>query len=149
MKLSKLAWAYAAGIIDGEGCIFISKQRQCGRSKTYYSLRIAVSMTDAVVPRWLRRNFGGLVHNKGVRQGKRAGYTWELATKDCAPFLRGVIPLLKIKAKQAHWALRFRETVGPRGTHKRSSRTVARQERLYQKLRALKRTPVLCKIRFR
>ena len=131
-------WAYAAGLLDGEGCIFIGRSCHTNRQHPYYNLRVAVCMTDAVALRWLRRHFGGTWTVKPTQRTKRREYVWELATSAVAPFLLGVLPFLKVKAVQARWALRFRTTVGPRGTHRRSVRTIRRQQRLYEKLRALK-----------
>lgn len=44
MKKTDLAWA--AGLIDGEGCICIVKENRPGNLSTQYRLRLSVGMTD-------------------------------------------------------------------------------------------------------
>lgn len=107
--------AYAAGIIDGEGSIGVHRngQNQLGYR---YVLCIQVSMTNPIVPNWLREMFGG--HTGTYKQSKQAFGTkpvtkWFLYGIDALEFLYYIIPYLMEKREQAEIALVF--PVGTKG----------------------------------
>ena len=97
-------WAYAAGIIDGEGCI--SARMQLGRS---IIVSVRVANTKFPLLEWLQERFGGHIWVQGrtEEQNKKWAKTWvwEVAAKQAQPFLEGVTPYLVLKAKQAYVAL--------------------------------------------
>jgi len=103
--------AYAAGIVDGEGCILVSDHPTRYKGKTperlgtvyrTYSCRVAVATVDSVIAPWMHRHFGGSLCAR-----KRQVWSWTLATSDAERFLRLVYPFLKLKKAQAKIALRF------------------------------------------
>lgn len=109
-KFAPTTLAYAAGIVDGEGCILVSDQltrykgktpERLGQSYRSYSCRVAVATVDSVITPWLYQRFGGsLVDRGGVGR-------WTLATSEAERFLRLIFPFLKLKKSQAKIALRF------------------------------------------
>ena len=106
--ISEIDLAYAAGIIDGEGCIGIWRDATRTRRRGYcITLRVKVDMVDFVVPTWLKTKFGGslrLSHKKGNRRDQ---YSWLLTARQARDFLGLVLPYLKTKRTHAEVAIEF------------------------------------------
>lgn len=134
MKETQLAWA--AGIVDADGCITIKKKKVDG--KRYYALMVIVAQsghTKPAVTEKLQRLFGGNLDDKGYIQPNKKNrlprWTWQLATKQAEIFLTYILPYLVGKADQARVALEYRQKGMGRG-----KRAVAK--RYYEKLRSMK-----------
>jgi hypothetical protein len=94
MKTRDLAWA--AGIIDGEGCF----SSQISRWLVYF--RIEVVNTDPRMVLELKRIFGGTVHPKRKAKGNwRPTWTWQVMGKTALEVARLVRPFLVCKQVQA------------------------------------------------
>jgi hypothetical protein len=93
--------AYAAGIIDGEGCIYASKPSK----HNSYRLNVAVSMTSERVVRLMAELFGGPVYdgNKIKRElvGRKQIWTWRVTNESAVAVLRLIGPYLVEKGDQA------------------------------------------------
>jgi len=113
MKLNKEDLAYTAGIIDGEGCIKVYKvnAETINRPNNRYTLGIQVNMVDKKVVKWLHNNFGGYfyLHPANIKNHPnwRDSYRWYLQNQHCIKFLNLILKYLKIKQKQAIYALEF------------------------------------------
>ena len=94
--------AYIAGLLDGEGYIFIHKYRN------YMSLRVGISNTYVPVLKYVKEYYGGNIY-KHIRQKKihKIGYEWVLQNKYTKQFLKDMLPFLIIKSKRAKLALDF------------------------------------------
>jgi hypothetical protein len=81
---SLLAWA--AGLFDGEGTIYISKAR----------IRASVHMTDLDILETFRSNFGGFIHpQKKQKEHHKKSWRWSLQASDKAmSFLTDILPFL-------------------------------------------------------
>ena len=97
MKRTDLA--YVAGIIDGEGCITITKDKR----PTYpgFQLRIQVNMANEWLPAWLRFSFGGSLREIVVKENQQRQWAWIIQSNSAMQFLKLVLPYLKIKRSQA------------------------------------------------
>lgn len=106
MKVADLA--YTAGIIDGEGCIFIRKSSSRSCSAGYqYSLGIHVVNTDKVLVDWLRLNHGGNTYcNSRTKAGNKV-WLWRIHAKQASEFLEAVSPFLLLKRNQAKIGIEF------------------------------------------
>lgn len=64
--------AYLAGLVDGEGCLFVSLSgsRAC---------RLEITMTDRTVIQWLEKKFGGFITSGGKKLPK---CTWVLSRRE-------------------------------------------------------------------
>lgn len=100
MRKSVADWAYAAGLIDGEGCILLVRVRS--KDASTINLRVTVGMHGAPVMQWLKATFGGMVYpqENGVAH-------WVLRSADQRTFLGGIMPYLKLKKPQAELGLAF------------------------------------------
>lgn len=101
---------YAAGIIDGEGCIQLAK---CGDLRPgYIRLIVAVKMTDKMVPEALLQAFGGKIYlDRSKKKGHRLTYSWRITGKEAANFLQHTLNFLITKRKQAELALIFQSKI--------------------------------------
>uniref|UniRef100_A0A6M3L7F3 Putative HNH homing endonuclease n=1 Tax=viral metagenome TaxID=1070528 RepID=A0A6M3L7F3_9ZZZZ len=106
MGVSEIDLAYAAGIIDGEGTIYITPQHG------YLILCVGVHMTTSEVPVWLRKTFGGGLSKHGSQNKKhKDSWRWGLTAKSAIAFLEEVYPFLKLKKPQVEVARVFQGTI--------------------------------------
>lgn len=138
--------AYAAGIIDGEGCITVIKQRYATVGwPTNYALSVRVLTTDHVIVPWLQETFGGsyatYTDGRTIKGSIGKERRWQLASAAAEKFLRAVMPWLKLKRPQAELALQFRKLIGRKGRpisdENRNSR-----ELIFQQMKALKKVRI-------
>jgi len=108
-------WAYAAGFVDGEGCIAITRSFVPARGLFNYSVQVVVSNRDKAVLEWLRENWGGWIVRTSAQGGHaRPSWNWRAPTgKSALPFLTGLRPWLRIKTVQCDNALEMIELLRP------------------------------------
>jgi hypothetical protein len=115
--------AYAAGFLDGEGFIGISrsvpKPEWHNRARTTrYEPSVVIVNTSHSVLMWFHETFGG---NLASRTSQKAGATgprkdqwkWTVGNRMAADFLKAVAPYLKVKQRQAELVVAFVETKTP------------------------------------
>ena len=116
-------WAYAAGFVDGEGCIAITRSFSKPRNRFYYGVAVVAVNRDRDVLDWMRSLWAGwVVSMSRATANDRPAWAWRSPTGTSAePFLRGVRPWLRIKGPQCDNALsmiqvlrRSRYTLGPK-----------------------------------
>jgi len=95
---------YVAGIIDGEGSIYIARETQ--RNNTTYRLMVSVCNTYFDVMYSLYEGFGGSFYEDSKKR-KKTLYYWRLSGKKAAEFIKLILPYLRIKQHQAEVALSF------------------------------------------
>jgi hypothetical protein len=114
-------WAYAAGFVDGEGCIAVVRSFVPRSDRYAYGVQVVVANRDRDVLDWMQRTWGGWVVDVSGRQGRwRPSFTWRSGGLKAKPFLTGIRPWLRIKGVQCDNALvmidllqRGRRTLGP------------------------------------
>lgn len=100
---------YVAGLIDGEGCIVISK---CNRYRLGLNCWISIANTSLELMNWLVENVGGKAYSKNPRQEpllfngrvceRLPCYNWNVnATIEVNELLSQIIPFLVIKKEKA------------------------------------------------
>lgn len=99
--------SYAAGIIDGEGCIGIHKHGKHKGGTVIYGVRVIVGNTDRRLVEFLKDNFGGSFSKRKVVGNRKKAYAWELSSNLAANFLRIIYPYLLLKQKQAKICIDF------------------------------------------
>ncbi len=118
MSYKDIDLSYAAGIIDGEGCIGIYYNRNpeliYGGS---YRLTVQVGMADSAPIEFLHKIFGGYFQVVGGRkEGYKTRYMWGLGTRQAGVFLEKVLPFLLAKRQQAELGITFQRRRNPGGT---------------------------------
>jgi hypothetical protein len=138
---SKTELAYAAGIIDGEGCIGFNKRTD------HVVLRVSVGNTDPRLMDWLKTTFGGCVwsEKQSYAPNAKPRFGWELSAKKAEEFLRLLLPYLILKRERAELALAYRQTV-TRGGRKISHEVEQQRQEIHGNLiefnrKGLKRCP--------
>lgn len=140
--LVRLAWA--AGFIDGEGCIHIAKQRyRSGRADTY-RLGVQISQNDRTVLEYLQQAVGidaRIYRVKRAHNHRRQCYTLNFCGKAALALLLLLKNFLQRKRAEAQAALDFwRE--GRMGVHLGGRRLdpalVQVREHYFQLLKQLK-----------
>lgn len=114
--------AYCAGLIDGEGCIRIKKQKayRCqGRATPGYHARIQVRMVEEAAIKFLTDTLGGTYYreSKHAAQG-RPLFCWSVSDKKAETIIRTLLPFLKVKVPQANNALALRELQADGAKHR-------------------------------
>jgi hypothetical protein len=103
--------AYAAGIIDGEGCIAIALTKQ---SKGF-CLRLSIGQSEKgrVILKWFADNFNAKLSNsyRNRANDRQTLFQCFWSGKAAAKFIRQIQPYLIFKSKQAALALCFQDTV--------------------------------------
>ena len=109
--------AYAAGVIDGEGCIRINRSPYGSHETrpTNYNLVVSVLTCDRVLPAFLHSLFGGSFRDYRFKS-KRLHVHWSVRSAHAEAVLRALLPYLKLKREQAEVGLEFRKLTGNNGT---------------------------------
>ena len=105
--------AYAAGIIDGEGCISTHVQKDVRHLPSVY---VKVCMTDSRPIMLLQSMFGGPVRYKVAKIAHhRPQYVWDVSATRAEVVLKALLPFLIVKKEQAEKGLAIRALVIGRG----------------------------------
>ena len=137
-SIADLAWA--AGIIDGEGCIILVRHKASAKRKTdSWLLRVDVGNCDARMLKKLLSLFGGHVVKKLLRSDKyMPQWRWYCNGPTAVSTLNSVLPYLVCKREQAEVALLSRAYL--RGKHESGNNVkLLQMEQCGNKLRTLKR----------
>ena len=117
--LPETSHAYAAGMLDGEGCLGITRVTKSGR--VYHRADVRIANTDVRVMAWLKENYGGWIQGHGFSKlGTKECFQWHTSGKAMVAFLESVRPYMIIKAEQADIVLAFRKTIRKVTGRKRS-----------------------------
>ena len=110
-SMDEVKLAYAAGIIDGKGCVSLTICKRPNITSRYEcALKVAVTMTDRGVPQWLKNTFGGsLSIHLPAKPGYREYYSWMIESRQAVKFLGDILPWLRIKIPQTKLAFQFQE----------------------------------------
>lgn len=138
MNSVDLAWA--AGLIDGEGCITVAKQ--CERrdvGKYRYKAKIIVAMSHKETILRLQHLFGGCVSQRKTKEGRKRIDVWEVSCNSAFRTLEKIAPFLFTKKEEAAVLLRSETlmTCGTKGKRLSEDVKLARVA-LYEELKRLK-----------
>lgn len=98
--------AYAAGMLDGEGCISI------GQNKRRHHLYVGIVNTDFRIVEWLTHYFGGGYDVKRwslISDNRRDCYKWRLGSNRAAAFLEHLLPYSVLKREQIEIGVRLQK----------------------------------------
>lgn len=152
--MSKLTASYLAGFIDGEGYLGIIKDINSRhfRRTPFYKAVIKVANTNKEIIYWLKDSYGGVLHERKMKEGQKDAYCWTIEGDNLVPFLSKIQPYLRLKREQAEILQRLRKTFVPssyvhisriaRNGGRFLSKTtkidvLIERENLYQKIREL------------
>lgn len=107
--------AYLAGIIDGEGSIYIGNY-SCNKETgaRYFQTNIQVTNTDKALVEWLFQKFGGRVNTRTPGQiaenSRKQPYVWTISGELLTHICELIHPFLICKKRQAEIMLKMRAT---------------------------------------
>ncbi len=135
-KPSETDCAYAAGILDGEGCVHIAKNTLKIRpDRPYFQAHVVVVNTDRPLLEWLRERWGGYVLLAHVAKGRaRRSWQWRLQDVPAGVFLRQVRPYVFLKLQLLDLALELLEV---KAAHRNRYGRKFMPEWVYEKQRSL------------
>lgn len=107
--MKKADLAYIAGLIDGEGCISLTKKFRKGKSPEYRII-LRVGNTDPLMVGFCRKRLGGFIYLSHSKKRKHKCYVWKTAGGNAIIALKKVYPFLITKRKKAKLAFEFRKT---------------------------------------
>lgn len=134
--MEKVKLVYTASIIDGEGCIYISK-----KMNERYQLVVNVVNTSKELIDFFFKNFKGNVRVGKKKENQNQFWIWEITNyKDTINFLEQIIPYLLIKREQGELALQFAKQRENIMNFAREKRCYTKEQiQIYHKLKRLKK----------
>jgi hypothetical protein len=108
LRESDVAWA--AGFIDGEGCLHGRTYKQRGAAGLSYQMTLSVNNVDPAPLRKLQSLFGGSVNGPCYPKGNRKPvYAWRIGMRKLSAVLPLLLPFPTVKKRQAEIALSLLE----------------------------------------
>lgn len=127
MEPTDIAWA--AGIVDGEGCIRTTRHRHRA-----LSVELTVTNTDPRMLFKLRELFGGnICQQRKASEKGRATWCWRVHCENAICILETLLPFLIVKRDQASLAISFRQLRRQRGGRIGDKDVRIANEALYEK----------------
>lgn len=115
--------AYLAGIIDGEGSIYIgnfSCNKKTGAK--YYQTNMEVTNTDKILIDWLLENIGGrsgvYTAKQTPKNSRKTVYRWMVSGDLLTHLCHLLLPYLTIKKRQCEIMIKMRKTYEHTGMQK-------------------------------
>lgn len=103
-SVSDVEWAYFAGILDGEGSIYLVKRVD----RPTFALMVSVSNTNFDVIEWIYQKLGGYWRGDDKSyKGWKKKWIWITAHTHAGEIIRRARPYMIVKAPQADLALEF------------------------------------------
>lgn len=109
--------AYMAGIIDGEGCFFISKVPKKdgdGYISEHYRGLLKIDNTEKILMEWLTITFSGTnsasTRTTSSRRFEREVFSWVATGDRLLDLCEQILPYLTIKKKHCENMIKFRNT---------------------------------------
>lgn len=150
-----LVYAWAAGFVDGEGTIVVSRRRSASRStskRSYgvYALEVKAYQKGPFPLRILRRLFGGWLYQyktqhrtwRDGRVRRRWCWVWCCRADRAERALGLMLPFMAVKRQEAQLGLKFlkylREQKRKRGNGRYSTAVLQRLERYHLRMKELK-----------
>lgn len=139
--VSDIECAYAAGLLDGEGCIHIRRAGVAGGTATrigQYTMLVTVRSTSPGMQEFFRDRWGGTIARFDARPdlNRKAQSAWTVTANNALFLLDDVFPYLRVKRTQAKLARRFQRYVQVVG-RKRTEKIRRVQHRFFRALKLL------------
>jgi len=106
LEISQTDAAYIAGIIDGEGLIYLNRQKG-----ERYLLKLDVKNTSKTLLDWLRSTTGdmGSMRLLKKRGNRQPCYEWRLTPLQAHKLLKTIRPFIRAKCDQVAVAIEYQE----------------------------------------
>lgn len=114
VQLTDVQAAWLAGLIDGEGCIGIWRERRAGNRSGYrYTATVQIANTNRLLLDTIARVIPGKIYLKDARVkfGQKPLYQFFCDRRTLRALLERIAPFLVIKKRQAEIAMQFRRVI--------------------------------------
>jgi hypothetical protein len=110
-KVTDHQTGYMAALIDGEGCILISRRASASdRGHISHQVTVHIANTSETLMQWLIANFTGrYTSSRRAIGNQRECFTWRITGRLACQILRHVRPHMVVKARQADLAIEFQD----------------------------------------
>ena len=111
--VNKIEKAYIAGLIDGEGCIFLGRRfdKRNGRNRMYYKLEVILVMSNPNAIIFVKERYGGALDKQKNGVNKSLYWRLNIASIKALNLLKDILPYLRIKKASAMYAIQFQEHI--------------------------------------
>jgi len=113
---------YLAAIVDGEGCLCISKHKSNHKRGYNHQARLEVSNTDKRLLDWIQDTFGGRVtvysHAQQPKNSRQTSYRWTCEGQRLTHICELIYPFSVIKKEQIDIMLKIRYSMQKPVSHK-------------------------------
>lgn len=107
-KLTDKQLAYLAGLMDGEGCISITKHQGIHSRTPSYIMRVIIAQANESYLRYWHELTGiGSINQKPLNP---TCYDWRITSQEALAFLKELYPFLILKKDEADIAIKFQES---------------------------------------
>lgn len=103
--------AYAAGYVDGDGCIYLGKTIQKPDMIIVYEYSIQITSVKRPVLDHFQKIFGGVIRKKPFKPNHRDAFCWTIKGRESAYFIQAIHAFLVDKHEQASMFLYFSSLV--------------------------------------
>ncbi len=149
--MKEIDLAYMAGLLDGEGCISITKVIPSTNLRNpSYGVSVRVSMVDKNIPVLFHSAFGGSLSQKNYKEYKTQ-WQWGIYGYPAIVSLKSLLPYLRSKKNEADLAISFWGIKRHRGSNKgqhgnipKTEKELALEESNYLLMRNLKDKSEVC-----
>lgn len=134
----EIALAYIAGILDGEGAIFISRDLFSNKNPVY-RVGIRIGMIEKVALEFCHKHIGfGSLYEEPPYKKQRPMNRWVLTNYDhIIKFLNLVLPYLLVKKQQALHALKFIQECRAARGHWMTPELIQKRQEFWFRMREL------------
>ena len=93
--------AYAAGYIDGDGCLYIGRTE--GKKSIVYEYSVQVSSVNPDIINWFKQRFGGAIRAKERIKNHKQPHVWTIKNRECIDLVKDIQPFLIAKHRESHY----------------------------------------------
>ncbi len=140
--------AYLAGMVDGDGCIYIGNFSCNPKTKaSYYQTNMQIACTDEILIDWLIETFGGLKNKRTPKQlpenSRKDVFIWTASGDRLTHLCELIQPYVITKKRQVEIMLKMRATYipiskkGKQGVQPHSEEMLALRKKYMEEMRSL------------
>jgi hypothetical protein len=103
--------AYAAGYVDGDGCIYLGKTTQKPKMIVVYEYNVQITSVKRPVLDLFKSIWGGSIQKRPYKPGHRDAFCWTIKGRISTYFIQDINYYLVEKHQQAHFLVMFSHLV--------------------------------------
>lgn len=97
--------AYAAGYIDGDGCLYLGIYKTTRATIYEYSIQVCSVNKEVLI--WLKNTFKGAIREKEATGNRRIPYIWTIKNQEAIKFAQAIRQYLRAKFHEIDYWIEF------------------------------------------